>query len=1389
MQKAKNIVILLIVFIFISTNESFASALPIKLKFHNISKDQGLSSSKVYCTFQDSKGYIWIGTAQGLNLYDGYKVTTFYYNANDKRSLSSNDVNSIAEDKDHNVWVGTGLGLNKYDRKKNTFIRIVNDGTNKFGIGNNIITSILCDSKGTLFVGTMTGGLRILERGKSTFGKINFLEKGKVSTKFNNISCLYEDSKGKIWIGTKGDGLLSLQNGTYRSYVTEKSNIICSNNISTITQDKKGNLWIGTSDSGLSYFNVNTLLARKFHSIQNRSGLSSNVIKSILADSRGNLWIGTENGGIHFYDYDANQILPYRGNPSDLSSFSQSSACGLLEDTQHNVYVGSHSGGLYVYNPNRYQFNLMADYPTNGQLSHRDVKAFCEVGNGVLWIGTDGGGINVWQRNKNSFHTYRFSSQNLRSISSDAVLTIYKDSRGIVWVGTWGGGLNRFNPETNDFTRFMNNPKDKTSISSNNISQIFEDSRGTLWIGTFESGLNILDRTNLSFRQFRAINDKKIDLSKKGFLSIFEDKDQGLWFGTNESTLYNYNVSKGKLKNYFYPTAQRNRSFFGNVEIMFTDSKGRMWIGKNGLMLFDEKTKNFIIPSLGNRFSNTTIFGILEDNDGYLWISSTAGLFKYNPDSNYLKNYTNEDGAQGLEFSRNAYYKTTDGEMLFGGNRGFNYFKAEDIKDINFVSPVHLIDFQLFNKSIVNYGAASPLSEHIGEAKEVVLDYSQSVFSFEYVALNLFNPEKTRYAYRMVGFDKEWNFVGNLRRATYTNLNPGQYTFQVKSTNANGNWNEAFTTIDLKIIPPFYMTWWFRTLMTLTLITATITLLYFRRKFELKQLQEQKREEIQLSQLQFFTNISHELRTPLSLILGPLERVMKEDGRDSIRQSYQTMHRNALRLMKLISEIIDFRKVASGNLKLKVSNENLALLINDIATDFADKATELGIDLVTSTSKYKNVWFDKQVIEKIIINLLHNSLKYTDVGGTVSIQIFDSFVELKPEFKDELILKSGYNAKQYAYICVTDNGVGISKSSISHLFERYFRVNQTHLGSGLGLAFVKSLVFLHKGEIYVFSEKMKGTQIVVAIPISEEDYQETEKTDGAVDESLIHLETIQYKNELSPLVALSNSANLPQANAEEKRTILLVDDNEELRAFLRECLEDKYFILEAINGLQGMENAKEKCPDLIVSDVMMPVMDGIEFCKSLKEDIETSHIPIILLTAKDAMETKLNGIGYGADHYFSKPINIDLLSLTIQNLFDQRQKLKQKYLKDYSITAKELAYSIKDKEFIEKISTLIESQIENPDFNVEEISREIGMSQTTLLRKVKEITGQTVSEFVRSIRLKTALHILTHEDVLVTEVMYRVGILSQSYFSTIFKKEFGKTPTQFLQEISSIAKK
>ncbi|TCC88734.1 hybrid sensor histidine kinase/response regulator [Pedobacter frigiditerrae] len=1389
MQKAKNLVILLIVLLFLSTNDSFASALPIKLKFHNISKDQGLSSSKVYCTFQDSKGYIWIGTAQGLNLYDGYKVTTFYYNANDKRSLSSNDVNSIAEDKDHNVWIGTGLGLNKYDRKKNTFIRIVNDGTNRFGIGNNITTSILCDSKGTLFVGTMTGGLRILERGKSIFRKVNFLEKGKVSTKFNSISCLYQDLKGKIWIGTKGDGLLSLQNGSYRSYVTQKSNIICSNNISTITQDKKENLWIGTSDSGLSYFNVNTLVARKFHSIQNRSGLASNVIKSILADSRGNLWVGTENGGIHFYDYNTNQILPYRGNPSDPSSFSQSSACGLLEDTQHNVYVGSHSGGLYVYNPNRYQFNLMADHPTNGQLSHRDVKAFCEVGNGALWIGTDGGGINVWQRNKNSFYTYRFNPQNPRSISSDAVLTIYKDSQGIVWVGTWGGGLNRYNPQTNDFTRFMNNPKDKTSISSNNISQIFEDSRGTLWIGTFESGLNILDRTNLSFRQFRAINDKKIDLSKKGFLSIFEDKDQGLWFGSNESTLYNYNVSQGKLRNYFYPTAQRNRSFFGNVEVMFTDSKGRMWIGKNGLMIFDEKTKNFILPSLGNRFSNTTIFGILEDNDGYLWISSTSGLFQYNTDSNYLKNYTNADGVQGLEFSRNAYYKTTDGEMLFGGNRGFNYFKAEDIKDINFVPPVYLSDFQLFNKSINSFDNTSPLREHISQAKEVVLHHSQSVFSFEYVALNLLNPEKTRYAYKMVGFDKAWNFVGNLRRATYTNLNPGHYTFQVKSTNSNGNWNDTFTAIDLTIIPPFWMTWWFRTLMTLILVSSVITLLYFRRKFELKQLEEEKREEIHLSQLQFFTNISHELRTPLSLILGPLERIMKEDSRQTIKNSYLTMHRNALRLMKLISEIIDYRKVASGNLKLKVSNESLALLVNDITTDFSDKASELGIDLSTKTTTNQNLWFDRQVIEKVIINLLHNSLKYTSNGGTVSVETFGSFAEFKPQFKNELILKSGYEAKSYTYICVTDDGVGISKSSMSHLFERYFRVNQTHLGSGLGLAFVKSLVFLHKGEIYVYSEKKKGTQILVALPVDAADYLDTEKSLNNLNEPTIYLETIQFKSELSSFETRSALTGLPEKNNEDMRTILLVDDNDELRAFLKECMEDRYYILEAINGQQGLEIAKEKLPDLIISDVMMPVMDGIEFCKALKGDIETSHIPFILLTAKDALATKLSGVGYGADHYFSKPVNIDLLSFTIQNLFDQRQKLKEKYLKDYTITAKELAYSIKDKEFIEKITLLIEQKIENPDFNVEEISREIGMSQTTLLRKMKEITGQTVNEFVRSIRLKTALHILTHEDVLVTEVMYRVGILSQSYFSTIFKKEFGKTPSQFLQELNNGSKK
>jgi signal transduction histidine kinase/DNA-binding NarL/FixJ family response regulator len=625
--------------------------------------------------------------------------------------------------------------------------------------------------------------------------------------------------------------------------------------------------------------------------------------------------------------------------------------------------------------------------------------------------------------------------------------------------------------------------------------------------------------------------------------------------------------------------------------------------------------------------------------------------------------------------------------------------------------------------------------------------------------------------------------VGNERKASYTNLSPGKYVFRVKAANNDGLWNEEGTAVTLIITPPFWDTWWFKLLVAIGVVSAAVAFYTFRRRLELARLEERKREELLQVQLQFFTNISHEFRTPLSLILGPVERLEKEDPHSSFTHYYKVIHRNANRLMGLINELMDFRKAESGVLKLNVMPGNVALFLNEIAEEFSELATEKKIDFkVMVPDGVPEVWFDRQVLEKIIINLLSNSFKYTADGGTVTTEVLTHLEDFKPFFQNELIVKGDYKAKKYIYFRVADNGIGISKESIAHLFERYYKISEAHLGSGIGLAFVKSLTTLHKGDIYVYSERGKGTEIIIGIPIASEDYNRNERW-ITNNKEVIRLESIHSKYESHHVSTALNSTPVGDGTNVHHQHILLVDDNEELRSFLHESLSPYYDITEAGDGHSGLAKAKENFPDLIISDLMMPGMNGIEFCKLVKENIETSHIPFLMLTAKDAIEAKIEGMESGADFYFAKPLNLDLLLLTIRNIFNQKQKLKDRYSKDYHAEAKDLVHTTKDKEFIEELLTIIDSQLTNPDMDVDYICSKIGMSRTRLYQKLKGIAGQSIGEFVRSARLRKAVQIMTHEDVLLTDVMYRVGIQTQSYFTKAFKKEFGKTPSQFLQEL------
>jgi signal transduction histidine kinase/ligand-binding sensor domain-containing protein/DNA-binding response OmpR family regulator len=1331
-----------------------------RLRFTHISNEQGLSNSTIETIFQDSRGFIWLGTRDGLNRYDGSEIVVYRNDPSDTTSLSDNYIRCIYEDKQHNLWIGTINGLNRFNLTTNNFTRLKHRDKVSASLSNNLVTSVAEDGRGNLYVGSFGGGLQRLDPGTQRFMSVG---------DHLNINCLHQDRFGNIWIGAQ-TGLYKLRDSLIQ--ITNRATTNSSGNIITaIREDRQGNLWIGTEDDGLFLFDpTQNNFIRYGHSDQQQGSLGSNLVRCLLVDKKGQLWAGGINGGLNLFNAPSRLFFHYENEPGNSSSLSQRTISALFEDRQGNIWIGTHRGGVNIYSPGLEKFNLFRQESSPASLGYNDVKAFCEDREGNIWVGTDGGGLDLFNREKRSFRHYRYDPFKNNTIGSDAVLDVMQDKKGNIWLSTWGGGLELLHKD-GTFTRFQNNPADSNSISSNFVQKTFEDYEGRLWVATYYGGLNVFDPEKRLFTRMVKDPGGKSALSGKNIVSLLEDKEGHTWIGTDDGGLNCYHQATRHFSHYFDKGEK-----MPDLRVLFMDNKGRLWVGQKGLYLFDPSKDSFSLYTDKGGLSEEFIKGITEDEAGSLWIATSNGLTQFNPDNGNFKKFNTGDGLQGLEFEANACLRTKDGEMYFGGINGFNSFYPAGIHVNPFVPPVYITGFQLFNRKVLVGEKGSPLQKDISLTKEIVLSYKQSTFSFNFAALNLTAPENNRYAYMLDGAESSWNYVGKEKKSTYTNLSPGEYTFRVKASNNDGIWNEDGASIKIIITPPFWKTTWFTSLLILLAIAGLYLLYKQRTKQKIRQIEETKRQEMHKVQLQFFTNISHEFRTPLSLILGPLERLMKENARPALQHYFDLMYRNTQRLLDLINELMDFGKLESGALKLAVMKGNLPTFLDEIAEEFRDWALQKEIHFtVQKSSIEQDTWFDRQILEKIILNLLHNSFKYTRPGGSTHLEVFSTLEKFQPSFAGELILKNSFRGKSYAYILVADSGIGISRESLPHLFERYYRITDSHLGSGIGLAFVKSLAMMHKGDIYVYSERQKGTEIIIGIPIEKSDYSIDERREDNAPAPGVRLETLTTGEPHSPIT--QTSENSP-ADA-----VLLVEDNEELRLFLKDSLAPHYMVIEAVNGLDGLAKAKEHHPGFIISDVIMPGMDGIQLCKAIKHDIETSHIPFLMLTARTALASQMEGLDSGADYYFPKPLNMDLLLLTIRNRFEHAKKLRERYTRESNIEAMDLVHSGKDREFMKHLLEVIDTQLVNPDFDIEWLCQEMGMSRTSLYQKIKNISQQSIGDFIRTIRLKKAVQIMTHEDVSLAEVMYRIGIQTQSYFTKAFKKEFGKTPTQFMQEI------
>ena len=1326
------------------------------IAFNHLTVENGLSHNAVLAIAQDSYGFMWYGTGNGLNRYDGHRFRIYKMTPEDSTSISSNNILSIYPDSKHTLWIGTSYGLNKYDPRKDVFERIT-------GIGSQSVNCIYEDKKANLWIGTGSGLYLLTNRQRNTFR--SFFASGSTNSIAGNmIRSIYEDHNGHLWIGTN-NGLTKLRliNGVYQ-YETFRHDpndpgSLSANYITTIAEDSLQNLWIGTQNSGVNLYqsspdgrNVNGFV--KFtHSISNPSGLINNSIRKIITDKAGKIWIGTQEG-LSIIDPVSKSIHSYQHDAGNKKSLSQNSIHSLFEDANGSVWAGTYFGGVNITYSYTTSFTSLQNSENRSSISNNVISSVTEDEKHNLWIGTEGGGLNYFNRASGLFTVYKNILNDPASIGSNLIKVVYRDKDGNIWAGTHGGGLNLFDPDSKKFKRFLFKANDAETLNAEVIS-LLEDHAGRFWVSS-TSGLKLFRRNKTALEPM-AVNSLTGLVINNLTKALLEDSKKRIWIGTSSGL---YVIVNNTIKEIHpgYP-----------INCIQEDAKGNIWVGLyyGGVAMYDEKNNHFDQYTEKDGLPNSNVIGILEDDKNNLWLSTDNGLVKFNPAQKSFQTYTVSDGLAGNEFNYNSFFKDSKGEFFFGGYNGLTNFFPGKIETNKYAAPVVFTGLKLFNNPVDINGEDKLLKENISLTKNITFRYNQDVFSIEFALLNFIKSNKNKYAYKLEGFDKDWNEV-TTTSATYTNLPSGSYTFLVKAANNDGVWSES-AALKIKVLPPFWLTWWAYCLYALILASILFLVIRF---FFLRALLK-KEDELHQVKLNFFTNISHEIRTHLTLIMAPVDKMLENKKQDSfIRHQLGNVKTNANRLLKLVSELMDFRKAETKNLTLHIGRHDIVSFLYEIYTSFQDLSLSKNIKVsFVHDSENIAVYFDKEQLEKVFFNLLTNAFKFTPEGGRICMNLEQKENKIK--------------------VSVTDNGRGIAPQFMEKLFTNFFQVAEHGLqntGYGIGLALSKNIVELHKGTITVESEpaspnKEGTTSFTVTLLTGNKHFEGTQH----IQENITFQKTVVPEPENPQQFA---SATILNGEIKDKQfSVLIAEDNDELREVIKETFENHYHIIQCENGLEAWETATEQIPDMIISDVMMPEMDGFTLCQQLKTDERTSHIPVILLTAKSSQSDQVSGLETGADIYITKPFGTKVLELSVRNLLSSREKMRQKFShqiiaepvpdKTTAETVEDSFVNSVDKEFLEKVMLLIEDHMDDPEFGVAMLAKKVAMSQPILYKKLKAVTDMSVNDFIKSLRLKKAAQLLHQKDLTVYEIAYAVGYNDRKYFSQEFKKQFGKTPSEF----------
>lgn len=1322
--------------------------------FKHLNVEDGLSQSSVLGIAQDARGFIWFGTRFGLNKYDSQTFKVYKNQRGNPKSLSyASYLSSILALKDGSLLIGTFSGLNKYNEKNDNFDRYQHNDSVPTSLSNSTVNCIYQDKKNRVWIGTDNGLNLLTNTQKYRFKR--FLNTEKQNQKIYTIT---EDHNGTLWLSTS-KGLMNMRFSEgkiifkYFKAFSEALEKSIDNHITSMVEDRENNLWIGTKQSGVSKLDLSTenIINYKYSSL-NPQGISSNNIRKIIVDRTGKIWIGSLHG-ISIYNPAAKSFSTLQNEAGNPASLSQNSVYDIFQDRQGIIWVGTYYGAINMVYPNYTPFKVYRSTATPNGLSSNVVSAIMEDQHQNLWIATEGEGINYYDRQKNTFTWYKNNPNNPSSLSANLVKSVIRDKNNKVWIGTHYGGLNCFDPETKSFIRYTSRQNDTSSLGNDEITVVFEDSFGRFWVGT-NTGLNSFNTQTGKFIRNR------INGQADAVLFIFEDSKRTLWVATNSGL---YQLKNGATKFVSRVAANPEILKYNLIRCIIETKKGDLLMGSNGNGLFrlDPDRHRYMRLSTANGLPSNTITGILEDDFQNLWITTDKGLCKYNPHLNDIKTYNVKDGLPGNEFNLRSFLKDSKGEFFFGSLSGMISFYPNQIKENKTTPPVVFTGLKLFNKPVVLNGEDGLLKQNISTLKSITFESDQNVFSVDFTVLNFIKSNKSQYAYKLNGFEKNWNYV-DIPSAAYTNLSPGNYTLMVKGTNNDGVWTNTISTLDITVLPPFYRTWW----AYLFYLAAFIAISFVFIRYLLIKAVLKKEQEINEHKLEFFTNISHEIRTPLTLIVGPLDKLIENAKDDpALNRELQPIKNNAYRLMNLVTELLDFRKAESGKMTLHISPGDIVKFCREIFLAFQNMAITKNIAYHFETVQPAiEVYFDKLQLEKVLFNLLSNAFKFTPDKGKIGLKI---------SLEQQLV-----------QIQVSDNGKGISLDEQANLFTNFYQASSSaSIGTGLGLSLSKSIVELHHGQITFESkpqsEKQSGaTCFSVSLKTGKAHF----KPADFIKDYVYYDDAANYE---LPAVADNQITETPAtiAPAETKKySVLLVEDNEDVRTFIKNALESTYAIYESENGALGLESAFETIPDLIISDVMMPVMDGLELCRKLKTDERTSHIPVVLLTARSAYVHQINGFENGADAYIMKPFNLKILELNVQNLLSARETIKQKFAQVITLEPKNLVINTTEQNFLNKIITVIEDRIADPDFDVPTLSSEIGMSQPVLYKKIRALTDLSVNDFIKSIRIKRAAQLLKQGTGNISEIAYSVGFNDRKYFSSEFKKHFGKTPSEFINE-------